>query len=45
VHQSSLDDVFFALTGHPSSVDEDDEGTVGPVGPVERQSPPVGALR
>ena len=45
VHQPSLDDVFFALTGHPSSVDEDDEGTVGPVGPVERQSPPVGALR
>jgi ABC-2 type transport system ATP-binding protein len=45
VHQPSLDDVFFALTGHPSSDAGDDGDDEGPVGPEERQSAPVGSLR
>jgi ABC-2 type transport system ATP-binding protein len=41
VHQPSLDDVFFALTGHPTSEDLDEEP-----GPADSAAPmPVGALR
>ncbi len=40
VHQPSLDDVFFALTGHPTSEDRDEESGVADTAPV-----PVGAPR